>query len=83
MQHEGEKIKFIQREMYTTRKIQHKVVVLGAGLEVLRRPLCYGAKIHYQNRKDVIPYQAYIYIDIYIVIRTNQYIVMYASRGIV
>ena len=24
-----------------------------------------GAKIHYQNRKDVITYQAYLYIEIY------------------
>ena len=24
-----------------------------------------GAKRHYQHRKDIIPYQAYVYIDIY------------------
>ena len=39
--------------------------ILGVGLKVLRRSPRYVSKRHYRNRKDVIPYQAYVYIDIY------------------
>ena len=39
--------------------------VFGAYLEALRHCLSYGSKRHYQNRKEVIPYQACVYIEIY------------------
>ena len=37
----------IQYEIHTTRKMQHKLVVLGAGLESLRRSPRLGAKRYY------------------------------------
>ena len=66
--------------MHTTQK-KHKVGVLGAGLEALHRSPRYGGKRHYQNLRDVIPFKTYILR--YILIRTNQYIVVLASRGVV
>ena len=39
--------------------------VLGADLEALRRSPHLGAKIHYQNKREIIPYQACVYIKIY------------------
>ena len=38
---------------------------LGAGLEALWHYPRLGAKSHYQNRRNIIPYKAYIYIEIY------------------
>ena len=74
---------FIQQNIHTTRKIQHKVGVLGTGLEAFRCSLCYGEKTHYQNWKDVIHYQAYVYIEIYFIYNKPVYIVMHALGVIV
>ena len=55
----------IQHEIHTIQKIQHKVSLLGAGLEVLFCSPCQGAKRRYRNCRYVILYQN-IYIEIYI-----------------
>ena len=54
--------------------------VLGAGLEALRHSPRQGDKNHYQNWRYIIPYQTYILR--FISIRTNQCILMHASRGV-
>ena len=55
----------IQQEIYTKQKNTTYSGSLGTGLEVLCHSLRWGAKRHCQNWRDVIPYQIYVYIDIY------------------
>ena len=55
----------MQHKIYTTQKIQHKVGILCASLETLRRSPRSGAKRNHLNQRGVIPYQEYVYIEIY------------------
>ena len=82
--HEKKKLKkgnFIQRKIHTTRKIQHKVGVLGAGLEALKFS---HVKVQKGTTKigETSSLIRHMYMLRYIVIRTNQYIVMHALRGV-
>ena len=60
---------FIQCKKYTTKFIQHKNTTQGAhfrcGLRGITPFPKLGWKSHYQNQKDGIPYQSYVYIKIH------------------